>query len=97
MKKIFIAMMAACMLFASCAGNYKYTDKNGEQKTAKTYGWADYQENHADSIEYRVNIPNVVLSVIFCETVIVPVWLTGWELFEPIGIEGEVEKKSFLP
>lgn len=97
MKKIIFTIMTACILFTSCAENYKYTDKNGEQKIAKPYGWADYQENHADSIEYKVNIPNVILSAIFCETFVVPVWLTGWELFEPVGIKGEVETKSFLP
>lgn len=85
-------------MFASCADNYKYTDKNGEQKIAKTYGWADYKENHAKGIEYEVCIPNVVFSVIFFETGIVPIWLTGWELFEPIGVEGEVPKEAqFLP
>lgn len=99
MRKIIVPILAACVMFASCADNLKYTDKNGEEKVAKTYGWADYQENHADGIVYRVNIPNVVLSVLFCETAIVPFWLTGWEMFEPVGVEGECESedKSFLP
>lgn len=98
MKKFFIATIAACVLLSSCADNYKYTDNNGENRTAEPYGWADYKKCHADSIEYELCVPNIIVSAIFVETVIVPVWLTGWQMFEPVGIEGEPKNtKTFLP
>ncbi len=35
--------------------------------------------------EYKLNIPNVALSVIFSETIVVPIILCGWYLWEPAG------------
>jgi hypothetical protein len=37
------------------------------------------------AVEYKLNVPDVVLSVIFSETVVVPIILCGWYLWEPAG------------
>jgi hypothetical protein len=36
-------------------------------------------------VEYKLNVPNVALSVIFSETIVVPIILCGWYLWEPAG------------
>ncbi len=71
---------------ASCARTKEIT-LNGNTKTYQPYGWADYEECKKDSILYQPCIPNVVLSVMCVETGFVPIWLTGWQLYEPIGVK----------
>jgi type IV pilus biogenesis protein CpaD/CtpE len=82
MKKVLL--LALCVLtLASCADSKKF-NINGKETTAEPYGWFDPSKKN-DSINYQVNVPNVVLSVVFCETVVVPLLLTGDQLFEPVS------------
>lgn len=82
MKKATILILL-CALFASCA-DAKFFEINGKTVKVEPYGWADSDELKNDSVVYKVNKGNVVWSVILCETVAVPVWLTGWQLYEPV-------------
>jgi hypothetical protein len=43
------------------------------------------QDEKQPGIQYRVCKLSVVFGVIFSETVITPVYLFGWELYEPVG------------
>lgn len=56
--------------------------------TFKPVGVFELDDKNPD-IEYEVSIGNIVLSVIFVETIIVPIVLCGWYLFEPVN-----QKKS---
>ena len=37
------------------------------------------------NIQYTTCAGSVILAIIFCETVVAPVYLIGWELYEPVG------------
>lgn len=77
MKKLILILIVVLSL-TSCAD-----DKIIDGKIAKTYGWANTADRN-DSVAYRVCMGNVFWSIIFCETIFVPIWLTGWELYEPV-------------
>ena len=70
------------MMF-SCADSKEFIINN-KKVTIEPYGWFDLDEKN-DSIHYKANTVNIVLSVIFCETIIVPIVLTGDQLYEPIS------------
>ncbi len=78
-------------LLGSCA-NEKTLTINGKQKTFEPYGWADSEKFKNDSVSYEVNVGNIFWSVILCETVFVPVWLTGWQFYEPDHVKPEYVK-----
>lgn len=88
---MFIALV---FLLGGCA-NEKDLKLNGQIKTFEPYGWANHQHIKNDSIIYQVNVGNVVWDIIACETIVVPVWLTGWELYEPVRVKTQYEKKDF--
>lgn len=76
--------MALCVLtLASCADSKKF-NIDGKEVTVEPYGWFDLSQKN-DSVNYRVNTGNVVWSIILSETVVVPVLLTGDQLFEPVS------------
>ena len=83
MKKLIILIMSALMI-CSCAESKKFRKQDGSVFTAKPYGWANYQTNKIEGVKYEINAPNMVLSLIFVETMIAPVLITGYNLFEPV-------------
>lgn len=84
MKKLVILIMSAFMI-CSCAESKKFRKQDGTVFEAEPYGWANYQTRKIDGVKYEMNITNVVLSTIFVETVIAPILITGYDLFEPMS------------
>ena len=84
MKKIVFLAALAVMLLTSCAENKTFEKSDGTTVVAVPYGWMD-KEHAIDGVQYKLCTPNLVLSVIFCETVAAPVLLTGLELWEPVS------------
>ena len=84
MKKLIILIMSALMI-CSCAEPKKFRKQDGTVFTAEPYGWANYQTKAIKGVKYEINIPNVVLSTIFAETIITPVLITGYNIFEPVS------------
>lgn len=83
MKKLIILIMSALMIY-SCAESKKFRKQDGTVFEAEPYGWANYQTNKIKGVKYEINAPNMVLSLIFVETIIAPVLITGYNLFEPV-------------
>ena len=82
MKKIFLILtLAATMLLSGCESDRKII--NGITYT--TYGLINERENHNPNIQYELSPTAIILSVIFCETIIVPVYFVGFDLYVPIG------------
>lgn len=83
MKK-FILLLLAIIMLTACAESKTFQKADGTTFVAEPYGWANYQSKKIDGVIYECNIENVVLSVLGLETIIIPVWLSGWELYEPV-------------
>ena len=47
------------------------------------------QEKKIEGIEYEVVTGNVICSIAFSCALVVPVYLCGWKLYEPVGLEKE--------
>ena len=76
-------LVLACVLFVSCSKEQKMVI-NGKETTVVPYGWANANEKN-DSVVYKVSVNDVLVSIIFSETIIVPIISTGWYIFEPVG------------
>lgn len=88
MRKLLIYFIAVIILYSSCASNKEFK-VDGETILVEPYGWANKDTRYNENVLYEVNIGNVIWSFILVETIIIPVWLTGWELFEPIKLKQE--------
>ena len=83
MKKIVLAALVVASLFASCSSEKTFKKKDGSTITAKPYGWAS-KENKVEGVNYELNAPDVVASIIFAPSVIAPVLLTAYDVWEPV-------------
>ena len=54
--------------------------------TVEPYGLFN-KETKKEGIKYELSLTSVFVSIIFSETLIIPVILCGWYLWEPVGIE----------
>ena len=86
MKKLMmiLAVAIASIAMTSCAEKKTFKKADGTEFTAKPYGGME-KEKEIEGVEYDICTGNIVLSVLFCETVAAPVLLTGLELWEPVS------------
>ena len=85
MKK-FLTILMAVLILTSCASS-KTFNIDGEKTVVKPYGWANKQNRKFDNVVYEVSLGNVVWSILGFETIVVPVWLTGWQLYQPVRLK----------
>jgi len=79
MKKIVVTLLIICMaiLFIGCAD-----DKIICGEKVETYGLLSFNDEK-DWVDYEISISNVFWGMVLVETIIVPIWLFGFELYEP--------------
>lgn len=92
MKKLTIYLMALMLIFSSCASS-KTFQIDGQAVEVKPYGWANKETRYNDKVVYEVSLGNVVWSVIGFETIVLPIWLTGWQIYEPVKLKEQTDKK----
>jgi hypothetical protein len=86
MKKLIA--LALCLSFFYGCGDPKVI--NG--KKYDTYGLLNANEKKNENIEYHLVVGSIICSVFFVETIIAPIYCLGFDLYEPVGVKGNVEK-----
>lgn len=86
MKKINIILILFVIILSSCASS-KTFQIDGKEVEVKPYGWANKEASYNNNVIYEVSLGNAIWSVIGFETIILPIWLTGWQLFEPVKLK----------
>lgn len=86
MKKLLFVLLAIITL-SSCADSKVFKKSDGTTFIAEPYGWANADARKIDGVVYECCLGNVVWGLIGVETLVVPVWISGWELFEPVRYE----------
>jgi len=79
MKKL-ILIAALALTLMSCAEKQTI-----DGKTYGPYGLISKDEDKDPAIRYEVSTGSIVVAVIFSETVIAPIYIFGWDLYEPIS------------
>lgn len=85
MKKLFGLLLIAIIALSSCADSKTFERADGTKFVAEPYSWANYQTKKIEGVTYEACIGNIVWDVIAVETIVIPIWLTGRELYEPVS------------
>ena len=83
MKKL-IPCLLVIFLFTSCADS-----KTIDGKEYRPYGLLNSDLYKNDSIQYHVSGWALFSGIIWIETVVVPVYVFGYNLWEPVGKKSE--------
>lgn len=74
------AALASTLLLTAC-GN----DKTINGKEYQTYGVFNEDTLKDPNIKYEVSAGSVIWAIILCETVVFPVYIIGWDLWQPVS------------
>lgn len=47
-------------------------------------------DKKVERVEYKLSVGNLIWSFLLVKTIGIPIWLIGWELFEPVGLKQEL-------
>jgi hypothetical protein len=95
MKKIVIFSLVALLVFSGCAERKTINKcQDGKQVSIvyEPYGVFNMGEKDPD-ISYKLSVGNAVITFLTLETIIIPVIIIGWYLYEPVGLK-VVEKEK---
>lgn len=79
---IFIIVVLMVITTSACSKNAIFNDVEYE-----TYGFINKYEVRNTHIRYKIVWGNVLLGIVFFETIIAPVYFFGYDLYEPIGVK----------
>jgi len=82
MKKLIVLLVIVSGLLMSCSEPKKF-NINGKETLVEPYGLINPEEKN-DSIVYKISKEDIVLSLIFSESLIVPVVSIGFYLYQPV-------------
>jgi hypothetical protein len=78
-----ITLVSITILITGCAKSKEF-NIDSKNVIVEPYGWANESVKRNDSVDYQVNAGNIVWSIIGCETIVLPIVLTGYSLYEPV-------------
>lgn len=84
--KYFLFIFVTLLLLSSCAED-KMMRIDGKDVLVEAYGIANVDTRKNDRVEYEISAGSVVCAVIFCETIIAPIYIIGWDLYEPYKVK----------
>jgi hypothetical protein len=77
----FVVLSIIVLMCISCAQEKTFKIDN-KDVVVKPFGWMNLEDKN-DSIQYKICPSNIFWDVLLSETIVVPVILTGIELYEP--------------
>jgi hypothetical protein len=83
MKKL-LMVSTLCLALAGCGGNTIPTGKGG---VYESYGFANESTYKSKRVCYRISPASVILAFLFSETIVVPLYFIGFDLFDPIRLK----------
>jgi hypothetical protein len=76
---LLVAALATTLMLSAC-GN----DKTINGKNYDTYGVFNEESQKDPAILYEVSAGSVIWAIILCETIVFPVYIVGWDLWQPV-------------
>jgi hypothetical protein len=95
MKKLISVILVIAFAILSCGDSKYITFSDGRREYVRQYGLFDEKKLKRADVEYDVIVGNVVWSILGVETVLIPLFLVGWYLYEPIGVRETKHDNTF--
>jgi hypothetical protein len=91
---VLLIVILSIILF-SCAEEKDFVI-DGNTVTVHPYGWAN-SGTSVPGVVYEPSFGNIVWSIVLIETVVAPIYFTGWKFMEPVSLEANYGYKPDPP
>lgn len=91
-KKSLAVAMIAVMTMTGCADNKNLPiskDDVSIKSEVQTYGLFDRESVENPCVTYELSWGNIIWSVVLIETIVVPIYMVGFSLYEPVSVDRE--------
>ena len=88
MKKAIVFIFISGLLLAGC-GESKQLGEDSARKLYPAYGIINEKSNRSRHVCYEIPLLNILAGILLVETVFVPVYIIGWDLYEPVRLKRE--------
>ena len=82
-----LALVASTLALTAC-GN----DMTIDGKRYDTFGIANEGSHRDPHIVYEISAGSVIWAILLCETVVFPVYIIGWDLYQPVAAAHQESK-----
>ena len=89
MKKIAIVAVLLAGILTGCAEK-----KTIDGVTYLPYGLVNQEDIKNPGIAYELPIENVVAGLLLSETFVIPIYIVGWDLYQPVGVKPPIKGQS---
>ena len=86
MRKAILITLIFSLLLAGC-GEPRYLGPDTARKRYPSYGVFNEASERSNHVCYEMSIGNVMLGLLLFETVVFPVYIVGWVLYDPIRMK----------
>ena len=86
MKTLLVFCLLSLMLFTSCASD-KVIEVNGQRVEAPAYGLVNRSSKEVPGIRYEISFGSVAVCFLFSPSVLIPLYVIGWDLYEAVGVQ----------
>jgi outer membrane lipoprotein SlyB len=83
MKKLTLMLLIASSLMLSGCKQEKVI--NGTKYEA--YGLANEDAKKDPNVVYEISAESVIVAIILSETIVVPIYVLGWDLYKPVKLK----------
>lgn len=87
MKKLITLITLCVFALAGCGVSKQLRLPDNTIKNYPTYGFFTEAQDKSDKVCYEFIAVNLIPFIIFIETVIVPIYIFGWDLWEPVRLK----------
>jgi hypothetical protein len=84
--KTAIAFMLALTLLTGC-GAPQQLGEGSARKLYPTYGIINEKSNRSRNVCYKIPLAGILVGILLFETIFVPVYIIGWDLYEPVRLK----------
>lgn len=84
------------LIGGSCGNNKTFFSEEAEMDVeVKQYGLFNFKSK-SPFVEYRLNWENLIIACVFYESVVAPIYIVGFYLFEPLKLKNEYTPEQLV-
>jgi hypothetical protein len=85
--------LALVLFLTSCADSKRLPGNGSDREVVEPYGFLNEDTTRLDCVDYEPSIGNVIWGIILIETIVVPLYINLFSIYEPVSVDNDCVKE----